>query len=128
VPAGMTRDEYRALILRSEGLNQKYAVGNSVAPQGMTADEYRALILRSEGLNQKYGGSLDSLTLERGANQRFAADNNARGDLVDSTPSDTSPAFQWGDAGIGAGVLLGVVALIGAGLFEVRHHARLGTS
>lgn len=125
---GVTPAEQRAETLRSEALNQKYHLGaytTSVSPA-----EYRALMLRSEALNQRYGLSgAGLLTLERGTTERFAADNPTRGDLVASTPSVTSSStFQWGDAGIGAGVLLGIVALIGAGLFEVRHHGRLGTS
>jgi hypothetical protein len=87
-------------------------------------------MLRSEALNQRYGlGGTGLVTLERGTSDRFAADNPTRGDLVRVTPTTmSSPDFQWSDAGIGAGVLLGVVALIGAGFFEVRHHGRLGTS
>jgi hypothetical protein len=127
---GMTPAEQRALTLRSEGLNQKYHLG--AYKTGVTPAEYRALMLRSEALNQRYGlGGTNSLTLERGMNERFVASNAIRRDVADSSPTVTSsPDFQWGDAGIGAGVLLGLVALIGAGLFEVRHHGhgRLGTS
>ena len=125
---GETAAERRAEILRGNALNQKYHLGQYQT--GLTPAEYRALMLRSEALNQKYGLGIESLTLERGASDRFAADNPTRGDLVRSTPTTTtsSPDFQWSDAGIGAGVLLGVAALIGAGFFEVRHHGRLGTS
>ena len=124
---GPTTAEQRADTLRGEALNRKYGLGTYKT--GVTPAEYRALMLRSEALNQRYGVGIQSLTLERGANDRFAAENPTRGDLVRATPVATSsPDFQWGDAGIGAGVLLGIVALIGAGLFEVRHHGRLGTS
>ena len=55
-PQSISKAEYRALMLRSEALNQKYGPGSQRAvPQGMTAAEYQALILRSEALNQKYG-------------------------------------------------------------------------
>ena len=55
-PPSMSKAEYRALMLRSEALNQKYGLGQQRAvPQGMTAAEYRALMLRSEALNQEYG-------------------------------------------------------------------------
>ena len=55
-PPSMSKAEYRALMLRSEALNQKYGLGPQEAvPQGMTAAEYRALMLRSEALNQRYG-------------------------------------------------------------------------
>jgi hypothetical protein len=124
---GPTRAEQRADTLRGEALNQKYSLGTYRT--GVTPAEYRALLLRSEALNQKYGLGVESLNLELAANQRFAADNPTRGDLVRSTPvTTTSPDFQWGDAGIGAAALLGIVALIGAGFFQVRHHGRLRTS
>jgi hypothetical protein len=48
-PASMTKAEYRALMLRSQALNEKYGGG-----QGMTKAEYRALMLRSTALNKKY--------------------------------------------------------------------------
>lgn len=124
---GMTNAERRALILRSEALNEKYRLGTYKI--GPSLAEQRADTLRGEALNRKYGLGIESLTLERGTNDRFAADNPTRGDLVRLTPSTGSPTtFQWSAAGIGAGVLLGVVALIGAGLFEIRHHERLRTS
>ena len=124
---GPTKAEQRADTLRSEALNRKYRLGTYKI--GPSLAEQRADTLRGEALNRKYGLGVESLNLELGANQRFTADNPSRGDLVRSTPSTTSsPDFQWGDAGIGAGALLGIVALIGAGFFEVRHHGRLGTS
>jgi hypothetical protein len=48
-PASMTKAEYRALMLRSQALNEKYGGG-----LGMTKAEYRALVLRSTALNRKY--------------------------------------------------------------------------
>ena len=124
---GPTKAEQRADTLRSEALNKKYRLGTYKI--GPSLAELRADTLRGEALNRRYGLGIESLTLERPTTDRFATDNPTRGDLVRSTPSTTSsPDFQWGDAGIGAGVLLGVAALIGAGFFEVRQHGRLGTS
>jgi hypothetical protein len=48
-PAAMTKAEYRALMLRSQALNEKYGLG-----QGMTHAESRALMLRSDALNKTY--------------------------------------------------------------------------
>ncbi len=48
-PVGMAKAEYRALMLRSQALNEKYGLGDS-----MTKAEHRALVLRSEALNKKY--------------------------------------------------------------------------
>jgi hypothetical protein len=96
---------------------------------------------RSEGLNKKYGLGTYSLTLERGSNERFTVDNPTgntkaigtnRRNLVASTPTpnpiDTSTGFAWDDAGIGAGVLLAVMAFATLGVLGARHHGRLGTS
>ena len=94
---------------------------------GMTPAEYHALMARSEGLNKKYGLGTYSLTLERGSNERFTVDNPTKGDLVASTPTDTSTGFAWDDAGIGAGVLLAAMAFATLGVLGARHHGRLGT-
>ncbi len=103
--------------------------GQRLAVQGMTPDEYRALMLRSEALNQKYGlGGIGSVTLERGANQRFASDNPTKDELVTSTPTETSTGFAWDDAGIAAGVLLAAMGIATASVVGVRHNGRLGTS
>ena len=85
-------------VALEQGSGQRFVVQPSLGP---TKAEQRADTLRGQALNQKYGLG---------------------------TTTTSSPDFQWGDAGIGAAVLLGIVALIGAGFFEVRHHGRLGTS
>jgi hypothetical protein len=101
-PPSMSKAEYRALMLRSEALNQKYGLGlQGAVPQGMTAAEYRALMLRSEALNQKYGLG----------KQKAAA--------VASQPTNSTRGFAWGAFGIGAAVMFGLALL--AGGFFVRH-------
>jgi hypothetical protein len=53
-PAGMTKAEYRALMLRSEALNERYGLGSGTyKPAAMSWPEYRSLVLRSETLNRK---------------------------------------------------------------------------
>jgi hypothetical protein len=53
-PAGMTKAEYRALMLRSQALNEKYGLGSGTyKPAAMSWPEYRSLVLRSETLNRK---------------------------------------------------------------------------
>jgi hypothetical protein len=101
-PPSMSKAEYRALMLRSEALNQKYGLGPQRAvPQGMTAAEHRALMLRSEALNQEYGLG----------KQKAAA--------VTSQPTTSTRGFAWGAFGIGAAVMFGLALL--AGGFFVRH-------
>jgi hypothetical protein len=97
-PSGMTKAEYRALMLRSQALNEKYGLGG-----GMTQAEYRALMLRSEALNKRY---------HLGA---FAV---AKPAVV-----ATSDSFAWGDFAIGSAATLGGV-LLAAGLVAGSRHGR----
>ena len=97
-PSGMTKAEYRALMLRSQALNEKYGLGS-----GMTKAEYRALMLRSEALNRKY---------HLGA---FAVTKPA---VV-----ATSDSFAWGDFAIGSVATLGGV-LLAAGVIAGSRHGR----
>jgi hypothetical protein len=116
-------------VALEQGLNQRFPSDNpSQKAFGMNPAEYHALMARSEGLNKKYGLGTYSLTLERGSNERFTVDNPTKGDVVASTSTDTSTGFAWDDAGIGAGVLLAVMAFATLGVLGARHHGRLGTS
>lgn len=96
-PAGMTKTEYRALMLRGEALNRQYGLGSGTYEPGTIGwqEEYRALVLRSKALNAKYG--------LRGAH------------VVASTPPATvaENGFVWGDFAIGAAAMLGLVVLSG---------------
>ncbi len=101
-PQSMSKAEYRALMFRSEALNQKYGLpSHRAVPNGMTAAEYRALMLRSEALNKKYG--LDK--------QRAVA--------VTSQSTNPTRGFSWGAFGIGAAVMFGL-ALLSGGFFVRR--------
>ena len=113
-PTGMSQPEYRALMLRSDGLNQLYGLGVPVKGENYYA---RALPTASPVVNVPVKGE----------------NYYARG-LPTSTPttfasaSSTSTDFQWGDAGIGAGALLGLMALVAAAFSLRRHRFHLGTS
>jgi hypothetical protein len=105
-PAGMTKAEYRALMLRSEALNKQYHLGAySRLPQSMTAAEYRALMLRSEALNKKY--HLGSWAVPPA-----------------STTVSTGGGFAWSAFGIGAAAMLGVVLLASGAIVGSRHGRR----
>ena len=143
---GLSKSEARALMLRSEGLNQQYGPDvvqvrsenpfargattqaadvqvrseNPFARGTTTQGGYRALMIRSEGLNQKYG-----IGAVRGENARSLPVSVPT--TFASAPS-SSTEFQWSYAVIGAGALLVLMALA-AGLFGLgRHRVRLGTS
>ena len=109
-PAGMSKAEYRALVLRSEGLNEKYRLGAwKGVPHGMAPQEYRALMLRSEALNKQYGLGKWSTA---------------------STRTSSIQGFSWGAFGIGAVAMLGIV-LVGIGVVagsRQRHNAPISTS
>ena len=130
-------------VTLEQGLNQRFPSDNPAprAAFGMNPAEYHALMARSEGLNKKYGLGTYSLTLERGSNERFTVDNPTTGTKAIGTnrrnvvasiptpnPTDTTTDFAWDDAGIGAGVLLAVMAFATLGVLGARHHGRLGTS
>jgi hypothetical protein len=99
-PAGITKAEYRALMLRSEALNEKYHLGIwANKPAAIGWENYRALVLRSKALNAKYGLG--------GAH------------VVARTPPAVTVAengFVWGDFAIGAAGMLGLV-LVATGVF-----------
>jgi hypothetical protein len=93
-PASMSKAEYRALMLRSQALNEKYGVGEvSTTPVPMTKAEYRALMLRSRALNKKYG---------LGEFRHKVA-----------PPTVVADGFVWADFGLGAAAMLGAVLLVG---------------
>jgi hypothetical protein len=101
-PAGMSKAEYRALVLRSEGLNEKYRLGAwKGVPQGMSPQEYRAVMLRSEALNKQYG-------LGRWSN-------------ASSISTVSTHGFAWGAFGIGAVAMLGLVLVAGGVVAGSRH-------
>jgi hypothetical protein len=109
-PAGMTESEYRALMIRSEALNDLH--GNAVtrlSPQEFTGlyqaggnrmapEELAALVTRSEALNR-----------------RSQLDRTSRPTTVVEQPTGSGSGFDWGDFGIGAAAMLGLV-LLGGGL------------
>jgi hypothetical protein len=109
---GSDASYYRALALRSQGLNQLYRANPY-------ASYYRALQLRSEGLNQLARATVISPDDRAGV----------RGPGTSPTPivvSAPSTGFDWGDAGIGAGSALLAIALLGGGLAVVARRTSSG--
>jgi hypothetical protein len=110
-PAGMSNAEYRAVMIRSEALNERYGLGESKGgvPQGMTAAEYRSMRLHGEALNKKYG---------LGRWSKAAATTTSA-----PTPTISSGGFAWGAFGIGAVAMLGLV-LLAAGVLAGSRYTR----
>jgi hypothetical protein len=94
--AAMTKAEYRALMLRSQALNERYGLG-----QGMTHAERRALMLRSDALNRTY--HLGAYALSQPA-------------VVKS-----GNGFAWSAFGLGAAAAVGLVLVSGGAVAGGRH-------
>jgi hypothetical protein len=117
-PAGMSQPEYRELMIRSEALNKLY--GNAVtrlSPQQfkefyqaganrMAPQEFAALVARSEALDRRYG-----------------LDRTSQPTNVVEQPTGSGNGFDWGDFGIGAAAMLGLV-LLGGGLLAGAYFGR----
>jgi hypothetical protein len=107
-PPGMTKAEYRALMLRSEALNEKYGLGSgTLKPAAMSRPEYRALVLRSQALNAKYG---------LGSRQVVASPRPA--------VTVAQDGFVWGDFALGAAAMLGLVLVVTGLVVGSRHVPR----
>jgi hypothetical protein len=104
-PTGMSKAEYRALLVRSEGLNRIYHLGKySRVPAGMTVAEYRAARLRGEGLNRLYGPQAPAVV------------------------ASTNRGFEWSAFGIGAAAMAGIVLLASGVVAGGRYGLRARTS
>ena len=126
-PAGMTKTEYRALVLRSEALNAKYGLGSETSKPAAIGWQ-DALALRSKALNAKYGlGSETSKLAAIGWQDALALRSKALNakyvlggaHVVAGTPPAVTVAengFVWDDFAIGAAAMLGLV-LVTTGIF-----------
>ncbi|HSD23936.1 MAG TPA: hypothetical protein VLB79_06370 [Solirubrobacterales bacterium] len=143
-PTGMTKAEMNALMARSDGLNQKYGLGQysvrqkleeigawavpsspqgtgtppvQVTPTSMTQAELSALMARSDGLNQEYG-------LGRYSGPALVSEKLAGLGTSEPTTSlaSSGQGFDWNDAGIGAAFVFGAVFLAAGSVVAVRRH------
>jgi hypothetical protein len=107
-PASMSKAEYRALMIRSQALNDKYGLGTSARPAAMTKAEYRALMIRSQAMNDMYGLGRSHVARQAEPAQPSVVSNDT---------------FAWADFGIGAAAMLGLV-LVSIGLIAGGRHGR----
>jgi type II secretory pathway pseudopilin PulG len=121
-PVGMSRAENRALVIRSEGLNQKYGVGQK---------SQQAIIREKLGEIGAWAVPSTSTTSTQQAIIR-----EKLGEIgawaVPSTSTTSTPipvvssddGFDWNNAGIGAAFVLGAMLLGVASLATRRRHNR----
>jgi hypothetical protein len=122
-----------AVIAAALGLGSALA---ATPPTGMSAQEHKALVIRSQALNDLYGEpevtsqykAMVRANLIRGE----AMNRLAKSGILSAppVPSDTvaGDGFDWTDFAIGLGAMFGFVllagALAGATLYARRGHAR----
>jgi hypothetical protein len=102
VPTGFSVQQWNALELRSQALDRKYHLG-AYRPTSMSGDSVqaeRALVIRSDALNRKY--HLGRYAIAR--------------------PTRQASGFDWGDAGIGSAVTLGLVLAAIGGTVAARRY------
>ncbi|HSG13363.1 MAG TPA: hypothetical protein VLA22_05795 [Gaiellaceae bacterium] len=119
-PAGMSPEDYQALMLRSEALNELHGGG---APLGMSAAAYRALVIRSQGMNE-----LANSLLAAPASETLPGTSAQSPPYPQFPPAQVAPAegsgFDWGTAGIVAAGALVVVLLVAGGISLGVHRSR----
>jgi type II secretory pathway pseudopilin PulG len=121
-PVGMSKAEHRALVIRSEGLNQKYGVGQR-SQQAIVREklgEIGAWAVPSTSTTSTQQSIIREKLGEIGA---WAVPSTS----TTSTPTpvvSSDDGFEWNNAGIGAAFVLGAMLLGVASLATRRRHHR----
>jgi uncharacterized protein (TIGR03382 family) len=122
-PVGMSKAEHRALVIRSEGLNQKYGVGQK-SQQAIIREklgEIGAWAVPSTSVGQK---SQQAIIREKlGEIGAWAVPSTS----TTSTPTlvvSSDDGFDWNSTGIGAAFVFGAMLLGVASLATRRRHHR----
>ncbi len=106
-PTGMTKAEYRALMLRSEGLNQKYGLG-----------QYSQQAIVRNKLGEIGAWAVPSPQQKN--TTPLVSEKLAGLNLPPTTTATSGGGFDWNDAGIGAALAFGFVVLGVGSLLTVR--------
>jgi hypothetical protein len=131
-PTGMTKPEYRALMLRSEALNQKYGLYEYAQPGLLSQVQSgpKQAVVKSN-VNQKLGeiGAWAVPSNPKASSTKLNV-NQKLGEIgawaVPSNPkaSSSGNGLDWSNAGIGAALVVGVAVLGVGSLLTVRHQRR----
>ena len=105
-PTGMTKAEYRALMLRSEGMNQRYGLGQ----------------YSRQAINNKLGeiGAWAVSSPQQTNTKPLVSEKLAGLNLSPTTTNTSGDGFNWSDAGMGAALAFGFVVLGVGSLLTVR--------
>jgi len=105
-PAGMTKAEYRAMMIRSEALNQRYGLGQ----------------YSQQAINDKLGeiGAWAPSSQYADSTPLVSEKLSGLGVGEPTTTASSDKGFDWNDAGIGAALAFGFVVLGVGSLLTVR--------
>lgn len=105
----------RALMLRSEGLNKKYNLGQFAF--GPTKQELAAMNARGVGMNKMYNLGQYAVTPEV---------TSGLGSPQGTPVASSGSTFEWGSTGIGVGIVALLIAGSAAALtVRIRHQGTL---
>jgi hypothetical protein len=138
-PTGTSQAEYRALTIRSEGLNQKYGVESQQAALRGRLEEIGAWAASStskqmplahqplqptarQQLEEIGAWAVPSTSTRVVAKPLLSEKLAGLGLPTATTVAASSGGFDWNDAGIGAAFVLGVVLLGAVSVATVRRH------
>jgi hypothetical protein len=135
-PTGMTKAEYRALMLRSEGLNQKYGlykysqpaisaklgeIGTWAVPSSPKQTVAKPTVSQQLG---EIGAWAVPSPQQTDATPLVSEKLSGLGLPTTTTVASGGEGFDWNDAGIGAALAFGLVVLGVGSLLTVRHQHR----
>jgi hypothetical protein len=101
------------------------AQAGSGTRQGLTAQQWKAVRARALATDRHYHlGAYSPAAVARQAEERRGQAANRYYHLGSYAVIDTSSAFQWNDAGIGAGAMLGTILVAGGLAVAVRRRGK----
>jgi hypothetical protein len=113
-------------FLLAAGLAATAQAGNA-RPQGMSVQEWQGLQARADAMNRKYNlGVYSSRAEALRAEQRRSDEINRWYKLGQYAVVSPASGFDWADAGIGAGAMLGAVLVAGALVAVVTRRRSVG--
>jgi hypothetical protein len=93
--------------------------------QGLTAEQWKAVQARAQAMDRYYHlGAYSPAAVARQAEKRRAEATDRYYHLGSYAVIEASSPFQWSDAGIGAGVMLGTILVAGGIAVAVRRRGR----
>jgi hypothetical protein len=101
------------------------AQAGSGTRQGMTAEQSKAVRARAEAMDRYYQlGAYSPAAVARQAEQRRGQATDRYYHLGSYAVIEASSPFQWSDAGIGAGAMLGTILVAGGLAVAVRRRGK----